>query len=75
MASVVKKIVNDFDDEWMRVLFNEPDFLEYCLLLTLVQEFHRKDRPFDCQHFLIMLSDGSENSCEAALSDKVVLVR
>ena len=47
MAGVVKKIVDYFDDEWIRVLFHEPDFLEYCLLLTLVQEFHRKDIPFD----------------------------
>ena len=28
MTGVVKKIVNNFDDEWMRVLFHEPDFLE-----------------------------------------------
>ena len=75
MARVVKKIVNNFDDKWMRVLFHEPDFLQHCLLVALVKHFHRFLSPFDCKLFLIMLPDGSENIGEAALSDKVVLVR
>jgi hypothetical protein len=58
----------------MRVLFHEPDFLEYCLMLCLVQEFNRKHWPFDCKHSLIMLPGGSENSGKAALSYKVILV-
>ena len=74
MASIVNIIVNDFDDKWMRVLFHEPDFLEYCLMLCLVQEFNRKHWPFDCKHSLIMLPGGSENSGKAALSYKVILV-
>jgi hypothetical protein len=75
MAGIVNKIVNDFDDKWMRVLLHQPDLVENGLLLFLVQQFHRKHRPFDCKHTLIMLPGGSENSGEAALSDQVVLVR
>ena len=74
MACIVNKIVNEFDDKWMRVLLHEPDLIEKPLLLFLVQEFHRKHRPFDCKHSLIMLPGGSEYSGEATLSDEVVLV-
>ena len=69
MTRIVKKIVNYFDDKWVGVLFHQPDFLKNCLMLFLVQEFHRCHRPFDCENFLIMLSCGSENMGEAALAD------
>jgi hypothetical protein len=69
MARIVKKIVNNFDNKWVRVLFHQPDLLENRLLLTLIQEFHRKHRPFDSEHSLVILPYGSENSGEAALSD------
>jgi hypothetical protein len=75
MTRIIKKIVNNFDYKWVGVLFHQSDFLENCLMLFLVQEFHRCHRPFDCENFLIMLSCRSENMCEATLSDKVVLVR
>jgi hypothetical protein len=75
MAGIVNKIVNYFDDKWVRVLLHQPDLIENSLLLFLVQEFHRKHGPFDCKHALIMLPGGSEDSGEAALSDQVVLVR
>ena len=75
MARIVKEIVNDFDDKRVRVLFHESDLLKYCLLLTVIQKFHRKHRPFDSEHSLVILPGGSENSGEAALSDQVVLVR
>jgi hypothetical protein len=75
MAIRVKKIVNNFDDKWMRVLFHESDLLKSCLLFFFIQDFERILEPFDCKLFLIMLPDSSENIGEAALSNKVVLVR
>ena len=69
MARIVKKIVNNFDDKWMRVLFHEPDFPVHCLLLSLVKEVHRILRPFESEHLLIMLPGGPENMGEAAHSD------
>jgi hypothetical protein len=36
MAGIINKIVNNFDDKWMRVLFHELDFLEQRLLLFLI---------------------------------------
>jgi hypothetical protein len=75
MTRIVKKIVKNFDDKRMRVLFHEPDLLKCCLPLFIVQDFHRILRPFDSKHCLIMLPDGSENIGESTLSNKVVLVR
>jgi hypothetical protein len=69
MTRIVKKIVNNFDYKWMRVLFHQSDFLENCLMLFLVQEFHRCHRPFDCENFLIMLPGCSENMGKATLAD------
>ena len=69
MAVNVKKIVKNFDDEWMRVLFHEPDFLPHCLLLARVKQVQRFLRPFNCKLSLIMLSDCFENIGQAALSD------
>jgi hypothetical protein len=61
MAGIVKKIVNDFDDKWMRVLFHESDFLQHCLLISLFNEFQLIPRPFDSELLLIMLPDGPEH--------------
>jgi hypothetical protein len=69
MAVNVNKIINNFDDKWMRVLFHEPYFLQHCLLVALVKHFHSFLSPFDCKLFLVMLPDGSENICEATLTD------
>ena len=69
MAVNVNKIINNFDDKWMRVLFHEPDFLEHCLLVALVKHFHSFLSPFDSKLFLVMLPDGSKNIGEATLSD------
>jgi hypothetical protein len=69
MAINVNKIINNFDDKWMRVLFHEPDFLQHCLLIALLKHFHCFLSPFDCKLFLVMLPDGSENIGKAALSD------
>jgi hypothetical protein len=74
MTRIFLKIVNNFDDEWMRVLFHEPDFLQHSLMLSYFQEFHRSHRSFDSEYFLIMLPNGPENLGEATLSDKVILV-
>ena len=74
MAGIVTKIVDNFDDKWMRVLFHEHDFLHHCLYLSLVQEVHRLLRPFESEHLLIMLPDDPVNMSEAALSDQVILV-
>ena len=74
MAGIVKKIVNDFDDKWMRVLFHEPDFLQHCLLISLFNELQLIPRPFDSELSLIMLPDGPEHVGIATHSDKVVLV-
>jgi hypothetical protein len=38
VAGIVNKIVNDFDDKWMRILFHEPDLLLHCLLNTILKE-------------------------------------
>jgi hypothetical protein len=75
MAGIVKKIINDFNDEWMRVLFHESDFLENCLLIFLLQELHRILRPFESELKLIMLPDRPENVGKATHSYKMVLVR
>jgi hypothetical protein len=75
MARIVKKIVNDFHDKRMRVLFHEPDFLVNCLLIFLFQEFHCIFRPFESELKLIMLPDGPENVGKATHSDKMLLVR
>jgi hypothetical protein len=75
MASIIKKIVNDFDDKWMRILFHQSDFLMNCLNFSLIQEINLKYTPFDCKYFLIMLPDCFEYSCKATLSDKVVLAK
>jgi hypothetical protein len=75
MAVLIMKIVNNFDNKWVRVFFHQPDLLQHCLLLALVQELNRILRPFDSKLFLIMLPDGFENMGEATLSDKVILVR
>jgi hypothetical protein len=69
MAGMIKKIVNDFDDKWMRVLFHEPDFLMNCLNFTLIQEINLEHRPFDCKYFLIVLPGGFEYCGKATLSD------
>jgi hypothetical protein len=69
MAVNVNKIVYNFDDKWMRVLFHEPDFLEHCLLVALVKHIHSFLSPFDSKLFLVMLPDGSKNIGEATLSD------
>ena len=53
----------------MRVLFHEPDFLENCLLLFLVEEVHWCHRPLDCEYLLVMLPDGPENVGEATHPD------
>jgi hypothetical protein len=49
MAGIVKKIVNNFDDKWMRVLFHEPDFLINCLLIFLLEELDRILRSFESE--------------------------
>jgi hypothetical protein len=69
MASIIKKIVNDFDDKWMRVLSDEPDFLMNCLNFTLIQEINLEHRPFESELLLIMLPYGFKYSGEATLSD------
>ena len=38
MAGIIKKIVNNFDDKWMRILFHEPDLLLHRLLNTIIKE-------------------------------------
>jgi len=58
----------------MRILFHESDLLVNCLLIFLLQEFHRILRSFDCKHLLVILSNGSENIAKATHSDKVLLV-
>ena len=35
MAGIVKKIVNNFDYKWMRIIFHESDFLKQLLDLFL----------------------------------------
>jgi hypothetical protein len=69
MASIIKKIVNDFDDKWMTILFHQSDFLMNCMNFRLIQEINLKHTPFDCKYSLIMLPDGFEYSCKATLSD------
>jgi hypothetical protein len=69
MASIVKKIVNNFDNEWMRDLFHQPNFLHHCLLISLVKKFQCILRPFDSELFLIMLPDGPKNVGKATHSD------
>jgi len=75
MAGIIKKIVNNFDDKWMWVLFHEPDLLENCLLIFLLEELHRILRSFKSELKLIMLPDCPENVGKATHSNKVVLVR
>jgi len=75
MVGIVKKIVNNFDDKWMRVLFHEPDFLENCLLIFLLQELHRILRPFESENKLIMFPDRPKNVGKATHSNEMVLVR
>jgi hypothetical protein len=75
MACIVKEIIYNFDDKWMRVLFHEPDFVVSCLLISLVEEFQRILRPLDCEYLLVMLPNGHENVGKATRSNKVVLVR
>jgi hypothetical protein len=75
MAGIVEKIVNNFDDKWMRVLFHEPDFLVNCLLIFLLKELHSILRSFESELKLIMLPDRPENVGKATHSNKVVLVR
>ena len=53
----------------MRVLLHEPYFLVSCLMLFLLQEFHRFLRPFESEDLLVMLPGGSENVGKATLSD------
>ena len=74
MARIFKKIVYNFDYKWMRILFHEPDLVEYCLVLSLVQEFHRTHRPFDSEYMLIMNPDGPEYLGKATCFYKVSLV-
>jgi hypothetical protein len=74
MASIVKKIVNNFDDKWMRVLFHESDFLHHCLLISLFKKVQCILRPFESELLLIMLSDGPENVSISTHPDQVVLV-
>jgi hypothetical protein len=74
MASIVKKIVNNFDDKWMRVLFHEPDFLHHCLLIYLFKKVQCILRPFESELLLIMLPDGPENVGKPTQPDKVVLI-
>jgi hypothetical protein len=74
MAGIVKKIVNNFDDKWMGILFHELNFIEYCLTLSRFQEFHWRHRPFDSEYLLIMLSDGPEDLSKTTRSYKVSFV-
>ena len=74
MARVVKKIVKNFYDKWVRILFHQSYFLKCCLLLTLFHQSHFILQHLDCKQFLIMLPDCLENMGKVALSDKVVLI-
>ena len=49
MAGIVKKIVNNFDNKWMGILFHEFNFIENCLSSSLIQEIDRAHRPFNSE--------------------------
>jgi hypothetical protein len=69
MPGIVNKIINNFDNKWMRFFFHEPYFLKHCLLLSVILQAYRNLRPFNSKNLLIMFSNCNENMSEAALSD------
>jgi hypothetical protein len=38
VAGIVEKIVNNFDDEWVRLLFHQPDLFKHGLLLFILKK-------------------------------------
>jgi hypothetical protein len=38
VAGIVEKIVNNFDNEWVRLLFHQPYLFQHCLLLFILKK-------------------------------------
>jgi hypothetical protein len=74
MTIIVKKIVNNFDNKWVRVLFHEVYSFKCLLMFSIPLKLHLISQNFDCKNFLIMLPDSAENIGFATTSDNVISV-
>jgi hypothetical protein len=75
VAGIVEKIVNNFDDEWVGLLFHQPDLFLQCLLLFLLKKVKWHNRPFKSETLLIILPYDFENIREATSPDHMFLVK
>jgi hypothetical protein len=75
VAGIVEKIVNNFDDEWVRLLFHQPDLFHQCLLLFLLKKVKWHNRPFKSENLLIILPYDFENIRKATSPDHMFLVK
>ena len=73
MAVIIKKIVKNFDDKWVRILFHEPDFLKPLLLLSLAKQLYLIIMPFYGDFFIIVFPNGTVYTSLATRSNVVSL--
>jgi hypothetical protein len=75
VAWIVEKIVNNSDDEWVRLLFHQSDLFQQCLLLFLLKKIKCDIWPFKSESLLIILPDDFEDIREATSPNQMILVK